>query len=95
MKPLPLDFVPSKDDILCGRGNDIYYHPGNLKLRTIVNRLVVDQKSVRQKAEKSHSINMVLSCLQCDNTTRPRFVKRDLDAQRYYQLDDELVVRTI
>jgi hypothetical protein len=95
LKQMPLEFVPNDDDILCGRGNNVYYHPGNHKLRRIIQNIITDHHHcpTHSKATKSHLIYTVLAHLRSDHPLGARFIKQDLDSGCYFELDAKAVVR--
>ena len=73
--------VPSKKDILFGRGKSIYNNPGNILLRDIVGKNFDAYKNASQRSKKSEIVRAVVDDIL---ETGARFLKKQKD-RPYWQ----------
>jgi hypothetical protein len=57
---LPLDYTPSTNDIVCGRGKGSYNRSGNRQMRAIVGTYAADYVAARTKFEKSTILQRIV-----------------------------------
>ena len=88
MRRLPLDFVPSDDDVICGRGKKCYSHIGNDRFRTRVHSVLSLYRSAKNKLDKSKVLNMVVDQVRY-NSPSGGFVKQD-ETGRWHEVGDFL-----
>ncbi|KAL3938627.1 MAG: hypothetical protein SGBAC_006504 [Bacillariaceae sp.] len=80
----PLVGLPTDADIVCGRGRGIWTHPGNLRLKLLIEcNLQAYSQAVRRR-EKSLIINHVLDTMIL---TGARFVKKERSV--WYVIDEK------
>ena len=74
------------NDILCGRGDVINFHPGNVYFRSLVNKNkeTYVQSSKKDKGEISHQILCHLKALKPPG----RFLRKDPKNFNWYEIDD-------
>jgi len=90
---LPDDFVPSKNEIIVGRGKRVVHHEGNRKLREIVQGVVDEYSKAKNRAAKTHIINRVYRAVLAD--TAIGFVKRDAKTKKYFKMENAAAKTTI
>lgn len=88
MKLLPVEFVPTIDDVICGRGKKCYSHVGNDRFRERVHTMLALYKQARSKLDKSKVLNMVVEQVR-QNSPGGGFVKQD-ESGRWYEVGDFL-----
>lgn len=85
--PLPIDFQPTADDILCGRGAECLNHEGNIKFRHVIEDNLDRYIQSKTKSEKSLIIREIVQ--QLNNRGRPGgFIRKDLLTRRYFEVGD-------
>jgi hypothetical protein len=52
--PLPEDFTPGDDDVICGRGKKCYKHIGNERFRHRVHLMLDEYRQAKNKLDKSN-----------------------------------------
>jgi hypothetical protein len=67
--------MPKRNDILVGKGKPFQQHPGNVRLRHLVELRLADY-TVARKSEKT---NLTKAIVQMIKDSSVRFLKRDLD----------------
>jgi hypothetical protein len=67
--------MPNRNDILVGKGKPFQQHPGNVRLRQLVELRLADY-TVARKSEKT---NLTREIVQMIKDSSVRFLKRDLD----------------
>jgi hypothetical protein len=85
-------YEPLKHDIMCGRGADIYCHPGNMAFRNVINHNLHRYWATRSKLEKSQVVVEILHVLRSEPV---KFIRFDKHKQRWYTLGDEDAKRKI
>jgi hypothetical protein len=88
MTPLSIDFVPTQDDVICGRGKKCYNHIGNELFRRRVVSMLGEYRKTRSKLEKSKVLNDVVEQVR-RNSPLGGFVKQD-ESGRWYEVGDFL-----
>lgn len=88
MTLLPDDFVPSDDDVICGRGKKCYAHIGNDRFRQRVIGMLDEYRKARSKLDKSKVLSDVVEQVR-QNSPTGGFVKQDSDG-RWYEVGDFL-----
>jgi len=89
MKLLPVDFVPTEDDVICGRGKKCYSHIGNDRFRDRVQGMLALYKQARSKLHKSKVLNQVVEQIRQDSPNGGGFVKQD-ESGRWFEVGDFL-----
>jgi hypothetical protein len=85
---LPDDYVPSPNDVLCGRGRKCYFHPGNVRFRDIVQSHLAKYSAATSKMEKGNIISIVYEEIQ-EQGDGGGFIKKD-DNGRWYDVGEFL-----
>lgn len=88
MTPLAIDFVPTADDVICGRGKKCYNHIGNELFRRRVVSMLGEYRKTRSKLEKSKVLSDVVEQVR-QNSPLGGFVKQD-ETGRWYEVGDFL-----
>ncbi|KAL7570269.1 hypothetical protein ACA910_020690 [Epithemia clementina (nom. ined.)] len=88
MRRLPVDFIPSEDDVICGRGKKCYSHIGNDRFKIRVHSVLGLYRSARTKLDKSKVLNMVVEQVR-QNSPSGGFVKQD-ETGRWHEVGDFL-----
>ena len=79
--------VPRPNDVLCGRGNGVNAHPGNIYFRSIVDK-VKKPYIATPKAEKPKFSTKILT--EINNLNPPgRFLKQDPTTKRWFVLGEK------
>ena len=82
---LPDDFVPSKNEVIVGRGRRVVHHAGNMKLRLLVQAEIKDYAAAKNRAAKTAIISRVFKAVLADSTIG--FVKRDTATKKYFKME--------
>jgi len=84
--PLPMDFRPRTNDVVCGRGKGSYNKPGNRRFRSIIRDHVPDYAFAKTKIDKSIVLQSVIDRVKAsgDNAMFVRFSKG-----RWYEISDD------
>jgi len=81
------------NDIICGRGNGVQYHPGNVKYREFINNYRLEYLSA-QRYHKGNYCRLVY-----DDTQKldppGRFLAQDKKNQLYYEIEEKKVLDKI
>ena len=88
-------YEPSNQDIMCGRGGDLYFHPGNIAFRKILDRNKDRYFAARSKLEKSQIVVEILHVLREMGAKPVKFIRFDDHEQRWYTLNDEAAKQKI
>jgi hypothetical protein len=88
MRPLPENFEPGDDDVICGRGKRCYNHEGNKRLLARVRHSLDDYANAKSKQEKSRVISKIVDQVR-QSSPQGGFVKQD-SSQRWYEAGDFL-----
>eukprot|EP00980_Cylindrotheca_fusiformis_P001594 scaffold363_cov56-Cylindrotheca_fusiformis.AAC.13 len=75
--------LPTKNDIICGRGRGSFSQPGNLNLQKVIERNFKSYVDASRKKEKSLFVESVLDTML---STGARFVKKEQDGL-WYEID--------
>ena len=76
MTPLPDDFEPGPDDVICGRGKKCYNHIGNERFRRRVLTFLEEYSRAKSKLDKSGVLSKVVYEVR-QNSPKGGFVKQD------------------
>lgn len=88
MTPLAKDFMPSADDVICGRGKKCYSHIGNDKFRRRVIGMLDEYSRAKSKLDKSGVLSKVMAEVRRASPAGG-FVKQDESGQ-WYEVGDFL-----
>jgi hypothetical protein len=58
---LEVNFYPSDSSVICGRGKGSYDHPGNRRLRMLVNKFAADYSQADRKLAKSAIVTNIIT----------------------------------
>lgn len=91
---LPIDFVISDHDVLCGRGSKCYNHIGNQRFRTIVNTYLTQYMNAKCKYDKTAIIYEIINQIRsnCSPINNGGFIKWNTSNGRLYEVGDFLAV---
>lgn len=86
---LPLGFVPSAFDVICGKGKTAYEHVGNRRFRVTIEINLPAYREATSKLEKSM---IVMSVVDMVRSISPNggFIKQDHKTGRWYQITDHM-----
>lgn len=76
MTPLPANFEPGPDDVICGRGKKCYNHVGNERFRLRVLTYLEEYSATKSKLEKSGVLSKVVDAVR-QQSPDGGFVKQD------------------
>ena len=82
---LPMDFEPSNNDVLCGRGNVYSNHYGNQFFGKVIRDNITVYKEATSRPDKIKVVDGILNKIR-DNGAR--FTKVDTQTERWYELND-------
>lgn len=83
---LPVDYVPSSKDIVCGRGKAYSRLEGNQRFLNIVKRNLSRYSAARKRIDKSIA---VISVVQQVLETDTKFLRYDGRTRRYLELNED------
>eukprot|EP00980_Cylindrotheca_fusiformis_P000104 scaffold19_cov114-Cylindrotheca_fusiformis.AAC.51 len=86
---LPIDFVPSKYDVIVGTGREARHHIGNKTFQNIVKRYLGDYANRPSKVEKGRIISDIINESRKCNPADTSFVKKV--EGRWYALNNETI----
>lgn len=82
---LPVNYKPSDNDVLCGRGNVFSNHYGNQFFGKLIRENISEYKEATSRPDK---VNVVDSILDEIRDSGARFTKVDTETERWYELND-------
>jgi len=82
---LPVNFEPSNNDVLCGRGNVYSNHYGNQFFGKVIRENITVYKEATSRPDKIKVVDGILGKIR-DNGAR--FTKVDTQTERWYELND-------
>jgi hypothetical protein len=86
---LPVDYQPTEDDVLCGRGFKRW--KGNQRYRATVNGKVEEYAATKCKSEKSWIlVGIVASVREKKNPSPGKFLRKCPETDRWYDVGDFL-----
>jgi hypothetical protein len=86
---LPVKFLPSVNDVLCGKGKTCFNHPGNRRFRAIVGANLHRYQTAPNKIEKSAIVNEIVDIVRKHCSTMGGFVRPDTTTKRWFEIGDE------
>jgi hypothetical protein len=89
MQPLPDDFQPGENDVICGRGRNVFNHIGNDSFRTIVAGYLDHYNQASAKLEKSFILSEIVTKVR-ELSPNGGFVKKDPKSGRWFEVGDFL-----
>jgi hypothetical protein len=75
MPPLPIGYVPSRNDVIVGTGREAKKHIGNKKFHNTVKRYIGDYSKRPSKLEKGRIISQIIHDIKKQSPTGTPFVK--------------------
>lgn len=87
--PLPEEFTPGDDDVICGRGKKCYNHIGNERFRVRVLNMLDEYSQAKSKLDKSSVLSRVVDQVR-QNSPKGGFVKQDSTTGRWFEVGDFL-----
>lgn len=88
MKPLPENFEPGDDDVICGRGKKCYTHIGNERFRERVLTFLDEYSMTKSKLDKSGVLSKVVDEVR-QYSPNGGFIKQDANG-RWHEVGDFL-----
>lgn len=88
MTPLPENFEPGPDDVICGRGKKCYNHIGNERFRQRVLTFLDEYSKAKSKLDKSGVLSKVVQEVR-QNSPSGGFVKQDANGA-WFEVGDFL-----
>jgi hypothetical protein len=85
---LALDYLPSDQDVICGRGAKVWAHKGNEVFRSLVKDRLDQYKETPAKLEKSYILCEIVDHIRTVNGGD--FVKFNTRQKRWYEVGDYL-----
>ncbi len=82
---------PHSNDVLCGRGQIINAHPGNVYFRSIVNRLKLEYV-MSEKVDKKVFANVIVESIKSQNPPG-RFLKKDKETKLWYDVGGKTALK--
>lgn len=86
--PLPLSFVPTARDVLCGKGKECYVHPGNEYFRKIVSSSLQRYALAKTKHDKGLIVMAIVDTVR-QRSPLGGFVRFDANTMSWYEIGDE------
>ena len=90
-KALPMDYVLTDDDVLCGRGSRCFNHVGNQRFRKLVESNLERYNSTICKFDKTAIICEIINTIRT-NSPKGGFLKTDPESGQYFEVGDFLAV---
>jgi hypothetical protein len=88
MTPLPANFEPGPDDVICGRGKKCYNHIGNERFRHRVLTFLEEYSLAKSKLDKSGVLSKVVDEVR-QQSPNGGFVKQD-EYGKWHEVGDFL-----
>ena len=85
---LPESFQPSDTEVVVGRGKRCAEHPGNKRLREIVQAHVPEYAKTSTKREKTHILNTVVRLVRSNSAQQAGFVRENKATGRWNIVED-------
>jgi len=86
---LPLEFVPSDSDVICGWARQNYHHAGNRMLRDLIQEYVPKYMKASTKTEKGHVIIDIVERIRRDSPTGVGLVRQNKKTGRWFYIGIE------
>ena len=87
---LPVDFVPSDNDVLCGKGKECFNHPGNRRFRALVNLNLRKYAEAKSKLAKSSIVNDIVDSVRLNASNGGGFIRQNNKTKVWYEIGDVL-----
>jgi hypothetical protein len=85
--PLLFDFIPTMNEILCGRGAECLNHEGNIRFRQLIDDNLELYIQTKTKSGKSNIIREIVKRIR--NQCYPGgFVRKDLLTGQYFEVGE-------
>jgi hypothetical protein len=81
-----VDYHPTADDVLCGRGKALARHPGNVKFSKAVRASLQRYSQSTKRTDKTMVVASVVSTLRKQGV---RFIKKDSRSTAYVELSED------
>jgi hypothetical protein len=90
-------YAPEQYDIMCGRGDDCFRHPGNVTFRHVVDNHLDRYYTATCKMEKSLIVKDILDAVSRSYSTfQPiKFIRFDTQRQLWYEIGDKATVQKV
>mmetsp|Transcript_5323 Transcript_5323/g.15620 ORF Transcript_5323/g.15620 Transcript_5323/m.15620 type:complete len:101 (+) Transcript_5323:590-892(+) len=86
-KPLPDDFSPSPEDVICGRSREFFHHDGNTFFRKLIDDCLPRYIRARTKFDKSETIAMIVDIVE-SKSPGGGFVRKDIASGKWHRLGE-------
>jgi hypothetical protein len=83
---LPADFLPSKYDVICGKGKQCYNHIGNRRFRVTIGTHVPRYQAAKTKSGKTAIVNSIVDIIR--ESKDARFVRYNKITSEWMELGD-------
>ena len=87
--PLPPNFAPSDEDVICGRGKDCYNHEGNRRFRAIIDKTLQRYVECASKHEKGLIVVSIVDHVRQNSPTGAGFVRLDSKTKQWFEIGDD------
>ena len=87
MYPLPLDFMPRTNDVICAKGNDAKEHIGNIKFRHMINELSESYGKATSRHQKTAIVNQIMDSIHNNDGA---FIRYDGHDGCWYEVSEPL-----
>jgi len=85
--PLGPKYVPTSDDVVCGRGNVCYNHEGNRRFRDLVHSSLERYTKASTRHEKGLIVISIVDTVR-QRTPNGGFIKKDSKSGEWYEIGD-------
>lgn len=86
--PLPWDFSPGPNHVVCHRGRTFWDHEGNKMYRSIIKSANQKYAACKNKYEKSLVVSEIVEAIIHNNACNGGFVKKDAITGRWVEADE-------
>lgn len=93
MMLLPVEYIPGENDVLLGRGKDIFAHNANKRFRIMIQETMIAYDIAPTKADKTSIIREIVNRIK-EMSPNGGFVAYDHVTGRYYKVEDKKAVST-
>lgn len=89
MRLLPEQFHPSENDVIFGRGRNVFLHQGNERFRRLIANRLREYSESTTKLEKSYILRSIVAQVRL-SSPNGGFVKKDQKTGRWYEVGEFL-----
>ena len=87
---LPVGFLPSNYDVICGRGKDCFSHIGNRRFRVMLDLMLPTYTEAKTKPDKSAIVSTIIDRVRslC-GSNGAGFIRYDPSEKRWFEIGDD------